>query len=161
MLDRTATALDASFSFAVEHFDDVINEAEPLLAEHWREIAVHQDVPLKPSYVFYRKMDKMGALKIFTARRGGRLIGYAVFVVRPRHGHYEYVWAINDIVWIKPEHRRLGVGAALLAFWEAELARLGVEFVNVSSKVAHPALHALLEKCGYSTIEIGHQKRLR
>ena len=73
MLDRTASALDSSLSFAVEHFDDVIVEAEPLLAEHWREIAVHQDVPLKPSYLFYRKMDKMGALKIFTARRGGAL----------------------------------------------------------------------------------------
>jgi GNAT superfamily N-acetyltransferase len=160
VLDRVAVVLDSSLSFAAEHFDDVITEAEPLLDEHWREIAVHKDVPLKPSYLFYHKMDKIGALKIFTVRHGGKLIGYAVFVVRPRHGHYDFAWAINDIVWVKPEFRHHGVGSALVAFWDAELARLGVQFVSVNSKVAHPALHGLLEKCGYATIEIGHQKRL-
>ena len=43
--------------------------------------------------------------------------------------------------------------------WET-LEKAGVQFVSVNSKVAHPALHGLLEKCGYATIEIGHQKRL-
>jgi len=61
--------------------------------------------------------------------------------VRPRHGHYDFAWAINDIVWVKPEFRHHGVGSALVAFWDAELARFGVQFVSVNSKVAHPALH--------------------
>jgi len=39
VLDRVAVVLDSSLSFAAEHFDDVITEAEPLLDEHWREIA--------------------------------------------------------------------------------------------------------------------------
>ena len=147
--------------FAAESYADIIGDILPLLPEHWAELAVHKDIPLDPAYEFYSEMDKIGALKIFTARKDGALIGYSIFVVRPRHAHYAIGWAMNDIVWLHPDHRNEGVGTAFVGFWDAALRDLGVTLAHINAKVSHPALMYLLKKCGYVTIECGMEKRLR
>lgn len=157
--DRSVSKDD--IRFARERFADVIEEGKPLLMQHWAEIAVHKDIPLDPEWSFYQAMDDAGALKIFTARKDGVLIGYAVFVVRPRHAHYAISWAVNDIVWIHPDHRNMGVGSAFAAYWDAALRDLGVTVVSIDTKVAHPALMYLLKDCGYATVVCGMEKRLR
>jgi GNAT superfamily N-acetyltransferase len=158
VLDKAGA--DSRVSLAVERFRDVIDEARPLLREHWREIAIHQDIPLDPADDYYEKMDAAGALRIFTARVDGALAGYAVFVVRPRHAHYRIAWAVNDIVWVRPDCRNAGVGRALREFWDAELAALGVAIVHVDTKIAHPALRFLLKRGGYNHIGDVMEKRL-
>lgn len=150
-----------TLTFGLERYRDVIGEGQPMLMAHWAELAVHKDIPLDPEYSFYEKMDDIGALKIFTVRSGRELVGYSIFVVRPRHAHYNIGWAMNDIVWLHPDHRNEGVGAAFVAFWDRELSVLGVTLVHINAKVSHPALAFLLSKCGYRVIEAGYEKRLR
>ena len=147
--------------FAIETYDEIIDDIRPMLPEHWAELAVHKDIPLEPEWEFYRRSDEIGALKIFTARRDGELIGYSIFVVRPRHAHYNIGWAMNDIVWLHPDHRNEGVGTKFVAFWDEKLRDLGATIVHVNVKVWHPALAFLLKKCGYAVIEAGYEKRLR
>lgn len=165
MLDRTSPsvghALGPEFTLATEAYGAIVDEVRPLLPGHWEELAVYKDIPLDPAWDFYEGMDKLGALKIFTVRKSGALIGYSIFAVRPRHAHYNFAWAMNDIVRIEPEHRNFGVGRALVDYWDAELAAMGVAIVHVNAKVQHPELMYLLKACGYETIECGMQKRLR
>jgi GNAT superfamily N-acetyltransferase len=163
VLDKLGVVAEsqAPVSFAVEHFRDVYDEARPLLAEHWVEIAIHKDIPLDPADDFYEKMDAAGALRIFTARVEGALVGYAVFVVRPRHAHYAIAWAMNDIVWVHPGYRNAGVGERFRNFWDAELLALGVVIVQIDTKIAHPALRFLLRRGGYDAIGYVMEKRLR
>jgi GNAT superfamily N-acetyltransferase len=164
-MDSVGIALEQAghkcLEFATERYRDVIGEGQSMLMAHWAELAVHKDIPLDPEYAFYEKMDDIGALRIYTVRSEGQLIGYSIFVVRPRHAHYNIGWAMNDIVWLHPEHRNEGVGAAFVAFWDQELTALGVTLVHINAKVSHPALAYLLKKCGYVVIEAGYEKRLR
>lgn len=160
----TATRL----KYAAEPFAGVIEEAKPLLAEHWKEIAVYKDIPLDPDYAFYAKLSEIGALVVYTVRDEapakedglGILIGYSVFVLRP-HAHYRaHRWALNDLVWLHPGYRQLNVGRGLVKYWDADLKDRGVNVVHVNAKVQHPALAFLLKEEGYDVVEAGYEKRL-
>lgn len=149
--------------FSIEPYAQLIDEIKPLLFEHWRELAVYQDIPLDPDYDFYEKANSSGMLTYYVAREGRALIGYAIFVVKPGgHPHYRrHGWAMNDIVWIRPDRRNLGVGRQFAKYWESDLNDRGVHVVHVNAKTGHPELAMLLLNCGYAKIEEGYEKRLR
>ncbi|MDE2096654.1 MAG: GNAT family N-acetyltransferase [Patescibacteria group bacterium] len=146
--------------FAVETYAQVIDEIGPMLPAHWAELAVHKDIPLDPDFDFYKKADEIGLLEIMTVRKDGVLIGYALWVVK-RHPHYKaHSWAINDIIWLRPDHRRENIGSSFIAFWEAEFRRKNVSVVHVETKIASTALMFLLMKNGYQATSAGVEKRL-
>ena len=147
-------------TFAVETYDQIIEEIKPMLPEHWAELAVHKDIPLDPDFEFYRRAHEAGMLLFLTCRKEGALIGYAIWVVKT-HPHYRaHTWALNDIVWLHPDHRGEKTGRAFVTFWEAEFTSRGVNVVHVDTKVAVPALFYLLKSCQYVTTSAGLEKRL-
>ena len=146
--------------FSREPLKHVLDELKPLIERHWREIAVHQDIPLDPDWDRYFRMEAAGAFHFFAARVDGRLAGYAPFLVAP-HLHYKKSkWAQNDIIWVAPEHRRSGLGHSLVAFALHYLKRQGVQVVSIDAKTAHPALSAMLDGMNFSRVEVGHQIRI-
>lgn len=148
-------------TYQVETYSDVIEELLPLLAAHWRELALFKDeIPLDPDHGWYRKGSEAGVLQFFTVRADGVLIGYAVFVVIPRHPHYAHRWAHDDILWVAPEHRKSGVGNGLLDFCESELSKNGPVMIHINTKIHAPALAVLLQSRGYENVELGFSKRL-
>ena len=149
-------------TLAQERFRNVIDELKPLLAQHWRELALYQDViEFDPDYAKYDTLDGMGVIKIYVARDEGAVVGYAVYVVMP-HMHYKQdVWARCDIIWVSPEHRRQHTGVMLLRFVEERLRADGVSVMHTTGKVEHPALRALLEHEGHECVEFGHSKLLK
>jgi len=69
-----------------------------------------------PSAVVRRKID---AQEVLIAHANQEPLGYARF---------EYIWSrvpYLTLVWVVPDHRRGGVGRALLSFLESYLQRLG------------------------------------
>lgn len=147
--------------FTRERYGEVIDDIKPLLAEHHRELALYQDdIPLDPDFDLYEQLDRSGVLRVYTARDNGRLIGYAIFVVRERHGHYAHRWAVNDILFIVPERRTLGVGSGLFDFFEADLREGGPVVVHIETKAEHPELAFLLQSRGYGMVGPSFGKRL-
>lgn len=148
--------------FARERFQDVIEELKPLLARHWRELALYQDdIAFDPDYDKYAVLETTGILRMYIARSDDAVVGYAVYVAVP-HLHYRNdVWAKCDILWVAPEHRRQHTGVLLLRFVEAQLRAEGVSVMHTSGKVEHPALRALLESEGHVCVEFGHSKLLK
>jgi GNAT superfamily N-acetyltransferase len=145
----------------IETYDQVIEEIKPLLARHWEEIAVYPDIPLDPDFSFYKKGNDAGLLVIYTARMNGRLIGYAIYVVKAGHPHYMGAgWALSDIILVVPEHRNAGVATALYDLIEPDLKARGVAVMHTTAKTAHPMLAFFLESRGHAMIETGHSKRL-
>lgn len=58
--------------FTREPFTDALfAELEPLLIEHWREIAHYQDIPLAPDVGVYHAAEASGVLRVFTVRYPG------------------------------------------------------------------------------------------
>ncbi len=115
------------------------------LAEMEREMAAHD-----------------GAL--FMAELDGEAVGYVCCYAghdddmmiheetRP-HGY------VSD-VFVAPEHRGRGVGAALLAAAEDHLAGLGFERVRLSVLAANADARAVYEKRGYRAYDVIYEKPL-
>lgn len=145
----------------IEKLNEVKDECQNLIEQHWREIAVWQDIPLAPNWLAYQQMEDAKALVIYTVRNEeNQLVGYAVFFMR-HHIHYkDHIWALNDIVWVHPDYRDGRIGRNLINFWEQDLQSRGVHVVHVNVKTAHPALGYVLKGAKYQTVESGHEKRL-
>ena len=110
---------------ARESIRTCLDEAKPLLAKHWREVALYQDdVPLDPDFDRYLRCDADGTMLTLTARDDGRLIGYSVFILF-QHIHYRScLVATNDVLFLDRDYRSgTTAGIRLLRESEAELSR--------------------------------------
>ena len=162
-MPSTAVKHDPAIAaYAVETYDDVIDEIKPLLDLHYEEIAYWKgDIPLDPDFKVYKALSDAGVLKIYTARMGGDLIGYGIYVLRSVHPHYQTTsWLISDILFVEPRHRNWGVGSGLVGFIEQEARAIGVDVLMTGTKQGHPALGALLSAMGHEPIDLIYGKRL-
>ena len=146
---------------SVEPYDQVVDDIRPLLVEHHAELAMFKnEIPLDPDYAAYEAGCAAGLLRIYTVRLGGALIGYAIFAVQPRHTHYAHRWAINDILWLHPAHRKFGIGTELCDFYEEDLRRGGPIVIHIETKEWAPELAMLLRSRGYVNVGLSLAKRI-
>lgn len=146
--------------FGQERVDEVIGDIQPLTRKHYLEIAHYPDIELDPDYPRYRAMEAAGVLRIYTARKDGRLVGYAIFALCPALHYKGSLQATCDILFIDPEQRRgLGIGGALLSHCDLQLAREGAQVVYQRTKAAHNFSN-LLEAKGYTLVDLVHARRL-
>jgi len=143
----------------LESFSTFYPDAIPLLERHWEEIAHFQDIPLDVDLVLYQAMEEAGALRCFAARIDGELVGYVVYLVRA-NGHYrKSLQAVQDVLFIAPEHRRSGLGFSMVKAADDALRAEGVQAVYQHSKLAFDIGPFLLPQ-GYEAVETIYVKRL-
>lgn len=143
--------------FARERFQDVIDEAVPLLVQHFEETARFKDIPLSPNFEAYKHLDDTGILRIFTARKFGKLVGYCTFFVQP-HLHYrESLQAYQTLLFVDPEFR--GFGMRFIAWMDDQLKVEGVSLVHqtVTQKLD---FSSMLSRLGYEPFENIYIRRL-
>jgi GNAT superfamily N-acetyltransferase len=136
-------------------------EVEHLLYLHWEEIALNKEViKLNPDWDAYYELEGTGSLKIFTARFDGELVGYFVVLCR-KHLHYvDHLFAFNDLIYLRKDHRKGFTGAKLMKFAEKCLREDGVSVMIVNTK-RHKPFDSLLEWLGYKHTENIYSKLLR
>lgn len=146
-------------TFQAEPFTaDLFQEALPLLASHWHEIAHFKDIPLNPDLSFYKSCQTAGVLRCYTARAGSDLVGYAVFIVR-RNPHYQTsLQATQDVIYIQPAHRG-GLGRRFIKFCDTELRLEGAQAVYQHVKAEHN-FGLVLQRLGYELVDLIYAKRL-
>jgi GNAT superfamily N-acetyltransferase len=149
--------------FQREFAVDVWDEIQPLLVEHWREIAHFDDIPLDPRREVYFALEAAGKLRVFTLRdaerRGTPMVGYAVFVVSEDIHYGSTLTAKQDVLFLLPSYRNVGNGAHFINACDFELQGEGVKCVFHHVKLAHD-FGRLLGSLGYTAIETIHVKRL-
>lgn len=143
-----------------ETIDQVWDEIQPLLKMHFAEIAHFPDIPLAPNTLMYRVLEDKGALRIFTARNSGKLIGYAIFLVNHSMHYSGSLQAHQDILFVDPAYRGSTVGYRLIRHCDAALSSEGVQIVFHHVKRAHPRLARLVCKLGYDLMDLTYVKRL-
>lgn len=164
--------------FASEPFTlGLLAEMMPLLQRHWTEIGHYADIPLDVDDAVYRAAARSGALRVYTARaasahtrvvraltgygqvrtEAGELVGYAVFFVRGNPHYASSLQAVQDVLFIAPEHR--GVGMRFVAWCDLQLQGEGVQAVYHHVKAAHNWGRAL-ERQGYELVDLIYAKRL-
>lgn len=143
-------------TYQVEKWRDLRPDMEPILREHWLEIALgHDKVPLDIDHDKYNALCDCGALRIVTVRDDGRLIGYHVAIVG---GHLHYAstcHGITDVYFILPEYRKGRVGIRMFQFVEADMRSLGVKklFTGCKLHTADGKSGKLFEYLGYKATE--------
>ncbi len=147
--------------FALERLTPSLRgEIEPLLREHWAEVAHYKDIPLDPDWEAYDRMQRAGILRIFTARDcDGQLIGYTVYFVMPNPHYKTTLHANQDLIFIEPSHRKGGLGMAIIRFADENLAAEGVVVVTQHVKAAHN-FGPMLERMGYTLMDLIFARRL-
>jgi L-amino acid N-acyltransferase YncA len=155
------TAAAHGISIVREAFTRALyEEALPLLTLHWREIAHFQDIPLDPDVERYITIESNDALRVFTARLDGKLVGYACFLLAP-HSHYKgSLQAVQDVLYVDPACRCSTIGLRLIRHCNEALALEGVQVVLQHVKDAHPALGIILERMGFERVETIYAVRL-
>jgi GNAT superfamily N-acetyltransferase len=139
---------------------DLWAEILPLLHEHKEEISHYPDIALDPEIEAYNEIEAKGALRCYTARLNGELIGYAIFFVR-HNLHYQGSYqAVQDVLFVMKAHRHGRVGFKLIRYSEDQLQAEGVQVVYQHLKVTRPESIDLFRKLGYEEIDLIMGKRL-
>lgn len=141
-----------------EQYEEIVEDIQPLIKKHWKEIAIHQDkIKLNPDYSKYETLSAMGMIRFFTVRDKEKLVGYFVVFVQP-HIHYsEHVFAMNDIIYLDPDYRGGKTAFNLINFAESTLANSGVSVLMINMKV-HAPFDKLLRGCGFENTEMLYSK---
>ena len=147
-------------ALARESIDQVMDEIRPLLRLHFMEISFYPDIPLDPDFGRYRRAESAGQLRIYTARSGHELVGYAIFAIDWAPHYKGSLQAIQDIMYVSPPHRGGRIGMKLIRHCERELQAEGVQVIRHHVKADHPELGTLLVHSGYRLEDLLYSKRL-
>jgi GNAT superfamily N-acetyltransferase len=153
--------------FSEERFSDLRTEGAALFEAHWREAATDHAVPLDVNWDAYRAFEDVGGVVTITARRGGELVGYAVYIVAPHPRYRSLIVADSDVFFLRPADRRGRVGIELFRYAERVLLARGVRLLTMRIKLhvrpgrGRSTLEPLARRLGYRPIELLCEKRVR
>lgn len=148
-------APSAPLSFAPESIAKVIEVADRLGAQHWREF--YGATPYVADLQKIAKLEADGGFAYFVARDAdGEIVGHVGFIVfhSPFHGQS---MALDVFYYVEPAHRGNGAAGALLHQAASELAERGIS--PVVSCMAGSGFGAALERAGFELS--GHTYRVR
>jgi hypothetical protein len=147
--------------FATEPLRQWWEAAAPMQVAHWREVGRYQEkIPLRVDVAKFFQIEQLGCLTSFTARNAqGALVGYQAYFVTPSLHERDHTFAINDLLYLAPEHRRGHNAARFFGYCITELKLRGVSLVSVRVPVEHD-FGALMRAIGFDLVEHVHQKVL-
>lgn len=134
-------------------------EAMPIIEAGFREFDPHIELGLDLNRQTYDALEAAGALRVYTARRSGELLGYVALIVGASPHRRAVKQATQDAIHVKPEHRGQ-VTAALIRHAEREMRDEGVKLLYHSCPMGS-RLGRLLEILGYQPIGQTHAKLLK
>ena len=139
--------------FALENLANVKRDIEPLIKQHWEEIALNKDIiKLNPDWRAYAELDRVNALRVFTARKDGKLVGYFVVIVSKALHYADHLFANNDIIFLTKPARKGLTGVKLIKFAIDSLKAEGITKLHINTK-AHQPFDPILERLGFEEIE--------
>ena len=134
----------------VRPYDDADEAAVIAL---WNEV-LPDDAPHNDPATSIRKKLAVGRDLFFVATVGAALAGT---VMGGYDGHRGWVYSLA----VRPEHRRAGIGTALLRRLEQALAERGCLKVNLQVRASNAGVIAFYQKLGYAVEErVSMGKRL-
>ncbi len=144
--------------FAIERAVFAKKEMQSLLDLHWELIALNKDkIKLNPDWKEYIKLNDAGIIKLFTARKDGKLVGYFAVSVSQSLHYKDHIYAVNDVIFIHPDYRDGLAGYKLLKYAEKQLTNMGVSLMMINTKT-HQPFDKLLERVGFNLIERVYSK---
>jgi hypothetical protein len=130
---------------ATETFAQVRDEIEDLIVMHYDEIALDKHViKLDPDWGKYESMERDNALRIFTARKDGKLVGYSVFFLVWHQQFKQNLFAQNEMIFLHPDYRG-DTGVRLIRYSQEQLAKDRIDKLIYEAKPDTTLYHLLLK----------------
>lgn len=140
---------------------EFIDEAFPLLVDHYNEIAHYKDIELAPDVEMYLKAQEHNKIRVYTVRDDeGKLKGYNIFFLGINMHYKKSLQAKQDIVFLDKAFRGQGIGLKFFVWCDEQLKAEGVDVVYHHLKAAHN-FGPMLEKIGYELQDLIYSKRLQ
>ena len=138
-------------TFKTEKFSAIATEITDALASTGVDLEIER----------YAKVDAAGSLRVFTARDGDELLGFAIFTVSVHPHHRTELWGFVDKMWIAETVRHTSfdghpLATHLLADSERSLHREGVIAIRGAASADEEAVYRSL---GYEAVEIIFERR--
>lgn len=151
-------------SFQWERFERINHELLPLFKKHYAEIAVDKDIcPLDPDWDYYLGIDRMGLLRLLTARASnGKLAGY-IFNIVGSHNHYRSTrFAVTEMFYLHPHFRKGWQPVKMFMENLRGLQTTGADIATINFKVhfQDARVGKLLARLGYEVCDIVMRRRL-
>lgn len=142
---------------SVERFQDAYDEARPLLGLHWNEIAKNKELlKLNPDDEMCGRISDN--IVLVTARAGGRLVGYFMWLM-VNHPHYKHVRvAEEDLHFLLPEFRRGLTGYNLIKAACKAAFDSGADLLIAREKIGHEHTK-LMGRLGFAPTDIVYTAR--
>jgi hypothetical protein len=107
--------------FASEPLSACFDEAVPLMHANNAETGAYHVGEFSPNKEKLLAMENAGVLRVFTARKGGKLIGYQVFFTLFGINYPDVLNAVCHVTYVAPEYR--GFTGAKFIYWVDEQLR--------------------------------------
>jgi GNAT superfamily N-acetyltransferase len=138
---------------------------EDLIAFNAEESPLVGAPPLDVNWPKYLMLERLGSHRGMSARLGPKLIGYRSFFLENAMHYKGLKWAVNDALYVDPDHRKSRVGLTLIRRSDALLKAEGVDVViqadrKLATAKPHATLGDLLRRLGYAPMEMVFAKRL-
>lgn len=141
----------STISFQAESLASVWDEALPLMRANHAETGALSDYHFAPAFEKLKRLEECGFIRLYTARRLGKLIGYQLFVVLFGINYPDNLEATCHVAYMIPGCRGFTAGKFLL--WaDDQLFHEGVYSIARQSTVKHP-LAGVYHKMGYRKVE--------
>ena len=131
--------------FSIGSAQDVLTEGVELSRANNAETG--HNFPLDIDEEVYLHLEKAGGLRVYLARSGGQLAGYAAFFLTAHPHHRTVLLAQQDVIYIDPGHR--GCGGRFISWIDEKLTGDGVQMILHHVTVSKD-FSPLLERLGYA-----------
>lgn len=144
--------------YASETWDQVKDEFDELGRRNFEECKIADG---KKPYALQREawdwMGKNGLIHVTTARDEGKLVGYSLTILAPRHLQFDAFASQGTGLYLKPEYRKGFNASRLLDEDEIFLQQLGVQ-LGYRDVAMDPDVGPLLERKGWVKKEVIYTK---
>jgi hypothetical protein len=144
-----------TIKFGVETIEGIMIEGAAHFVKHHFEAGLKEERP-NPDFKAFLDAEDVGAVRVFTARNMGVLIGYAIFWIQ-KSTQYDGVQAVLELLYITPKER--GFGPRFILWCEGQLKRMKVKRVFQSLPISRN-FAPLMKRLGYEAVEINYTKKL-
>lgn len=135
---------------------DLWPELAPLANAHFAELDTDGGHHARLSRATYDELEHRGALRVYTVRDDGQLVGYCSMVVQNYIHALHLVYAHEDAIYITPEAR--GRGSEFISWMDDRLAAEGVH--QIHREVKNVRDHGpMLRRQGYEPASVTWVKR--
>ena len=142
-----------SVVFGVEKMAECRTELGYYFPRHWEEVALSKEsIKLNIDWARYEDLEKFGILRILTARKDGKLIGYFIGWLSENPHYKGCPMMFTDIYYLDPAHRDALTGFGLFRFVEQKCREWGVVKMTTVTKL-HRDVSPLFLALGWTEVE--------